>query len=236
MTLLRALATAATVSCLLTPALAAATAPASLPWDERQLRGYVAEQVAAAGPAASRLEVEFGQLHPGLRLAACGEVQPFVPSGRKLWGRSSLGLRCVQGASWSVLLPMTVRAWGPAMVAAAPLEAGAVLSLQDFEEQEIELTREPPTLVRDPSQWEGRTLVRALHPGQALRTDMVRHTAVVKSGDPVRLQIVGSGFQIQAAGQALGQAAEGQSLRVRTELGKVVTGVARAGRVVEVRP
>jgi flagella basal body P-ring formation protein FlgA len=57
---------------------------------------------------------------------------------------------------------------------------------------------------------------------------------VVQAGDPVRLRIAGAGFAVSAAGQALGTAAEGQPVRVRSELGKILTGVARAGRVVEV--
>ena len=50
---------------------------------------------------------------------------------------------------------------------------------------------------------------------------------------PVAARVMG-GFAITASGQALGQAAEGQTVRVRTELGKVLTGVAREGRTVDV--
>jgi flagella basal body P-ring formation protein FlgA len=77
-------------------------------------------------------------------------------------------------------------------------------------------------------------LTRAVAPGQALRVDMVRARSVVQAGDPVRLRIVGAGFAISAAGHALVSAGEGQPVRVRTELGKVLTGVAREGRQVDV--
>jgi flagella basal body P-ring formation protein FlgA len=44
----------------------------------------------------------------------------------------------------------------------------------------------------------------------------------------------GRGFAISAEGIALSSAAAGQNVRVRTESGRIVTGVARASRTVEV--
>ena len=55
-----------------------------------------------------------------------------------------------------------------------------------------------------------------------------------EAGDPVRLHLAGPGFSITAGGQALGTAGAGQSVRVRTDLGKILTGVAREGRRVDV--
>jgi flagella basal body P-ring formation protein FlgA len=133
-----------------------------------------------------------------------------------------------------VLLPVTVKIWGQTLVAATPLAAGAVLTAQDLREQEIELTREAPGLLRDMAQLQGRTLTRALAQGQALRADTVRQTAAIQAGDYVRLRIAGPGFSVLASGQALGAAADGQPLRVRSELGKILTGIAREGRVVDV--
>ena len=204
-------------------------------FDEGALRAFVSQQVAAAaGQQVTRFEVQIGSLDPRLALAACRRSEPFLPAGARPWGRLSLGVRCTDGAIWSVMLPVTVRAWGPALVAAAPLAAGSILGAQDIREQEIELTREPPGLPRELAQLQGRTLVRPVSAGQALRADLVRQTAVVQAGDPVRLRFLGAGFAVTATGQALGSAGEGQPLRVRTDLGKILSGVAREGRVVDV--
>src|SRR5574344_1861168 len=76
-------------------------------------------QAAQAESAALRMEVQVGQLDPRLRLAPCARVEPFLPAGTRLWGRTRLGLRCVQGAvQWTVFLPITIQAWGPAWVLA----------------------------------------------------------------------------------------------------------------------
>ncbi len=200
--------------------------------DENALRAYVSQQVAAGGQA-TRFDVQLGTLNT-MALGPCRRTEPFMAAGARLWGRSSLGLRCTDGANWSVLLPVTVRAWGPALVAANPMPAGASLGADDVREQEVELTREPPGLLRDATRLQGLTLNRPVNPGQTLRLDMFRATLVVQAGDPVRLRINGNGFAITSTGQALNPAAEGQTLKVRTELGKVLTGIARAGRNVDV--
>lgn len=224
----------ASAALLLLPARIQAAA-ALAAFDEGALRAFVSQQVAGiAGQQVTRFEVQLGNLDPRMALAPCRRTEPFMPAAMRPWGRMSLGVRCTDGANWSVMLPLTVRAWGPALVAAAALPAGTILGAQDLREQEIELTREPAGLPRESRQLQGRTLVRAVAAGQPLRADMVRHTAVVQAGDPVRLRFIGPGFAVSATGQALGPAGEGQVLRVRTDLGKILSGVAREGRVVDV--
>jgi flagellar basal body P-ring formation protein FlgA len=218
------------------PARAQQTAQqAASPFDENALRAYVSQQVAAAaGQQVTRFDVQLGSLDGRVALAPCRRSEPFVATGARLWGRSSLGVRCIDGATWSVLLPLTVKVWGQTLVAAAPLSAGTVLTAADLREQEVELTREPPGLLRELAQLQGRTLTRPLAMGQALRSDMVRLPNAVQAGDSVRLRITGAGFAVMASGQALNAAADGQPLRVRSERGKILTGIAREGRLVEV--
>jgi flagellar basal body P-ring formation protein FlgA len=217
----------------LAPARAQTAAPAV---DENALKAFVSQQVAAnLGDTVSRFEVRLGQVDPNAQLAPCRRVEPFLPSNARLWGRGSVGVRCADGANWTLMVPVTVVAWGNALVAAGPMSTGAVVTEQDIREQEIELTREPAgSLPREPAKLVGRTLARSLQAGQAFRNDMTRVTAVVQAGDPVRLRLSGRGYAVTASAQALAAAGEGQTVRVRTELGKILTGVAREGRVVEV--
>jgi flagella basal body P-ring formation protein FlgA len=64
------------------------------------------------GPALRR-EVVVGELDPRLHLAPCDQVEPFLPVGTRLWGKTRLGLRCNQGVvKWSVFLPITVKVFG----------------------------------------------------------------------------------------------------------------------------
>lgn len=220
---------------LLSTAAQAQTPPAHVAVDENTLRSYVSQQVAGAnGDFVSRFDVRVVSLDALAQVAPCRRTEPFMPTGGRLWGRSAIGLRCTDGATWSVMVPVVVTAWGRAVVAAAPMPAGTVVSTQDLREGEIELTREGMGVARDAQALVGRTLTRAVMPGQAVRVDMVRATPVVQAGDPVRLRIAGTGFVVMSSGQAMNTASDGQTVRVRTELGKVLTGVAREGRQVEV--
>lgn len=222
-------------TCLLALACLCGAAQAQVQFDENALRAFVSQQVTSAnGDTLSRFDVKLGSLDVQATLAPCRRIEPFVPGQGRFWGRSSLGVRCADGAGWTVLVPVTVSAWGRAIVAANPLAAGTVLSAQDVREQDVELTREPAGLLRDATSLAGKTLSRAVNAGQALRADMVRVTSVIQAGDPVRLRIAGPGFAVAATGQALNAAGDGQSVRVRTELGKILVGVAREGRLVDV--
>ena len=96
-----------------------------------------------------RVEVVPGQLDPRLSLAPCQKVDVFMPAGQRAWGRTRIGLKCLQGpVAWSVTLPLTVRLWAPALVAAGPLPAGTVLSPSHLRMSEVDWAeRASPVLV-----------------------------------------------------------------------------------------
>ncbi len=179
-----------------------------------------------------RVEVHVGQLDPRLTLSACGRVEPFLPTGARLWGRTSIGVRCVEGSSWSVLLPVTVKVWGKALIANTPLHVGVTPSAGDFRVEEVDLTRIGATLVASIEELHGRVLARPVAGGQPLRQDALRYPPSVSAGDPVRILLVGQGFTISAEGVAVTTAAEGERVRVRTESGKVLVGPVRDRAVV----
>src|SRR3954468_12006366 len=160
-----------------------ACAQAALPADEGALKAFLSQQVAAAAPQLARFEIQLQPPATRAELAACGRTEFFLPAGARAWGRVSVGVRCVQGAAWTVMVPATVRAWAPGLVALVPLAAGAAPGPQDVAQQEVEMTREPAAVVRDAAALQGRVLVRAVGAGQPLRMDMLRSPQVVQVGD-----------------------------------------------------
>ena len=210
---------------------AAALAGAPTPAD---LRLYVETHAAAGIGPNARIEVTLGELNPRLQLAPCARVEPFLPPGARLWGRSFVGLRCLQGATWSVSLPVTVRVFGPALVAARPLAAHAPLAPEDFAEAEVEWTREAQGVATTVEQLANRVLTRPVAAGQPLPLAALRAPQVIAAGDPVRVYGQGRGFAVTAEAIALAPAQDGQAVRVRTESGRIITGTARHGRRVEV--
>jgi flagella basal body P-ring formation protein FlgA len=57
----------------------------------------------------------------------------------------------------------------------------------------------------------------------------------VHAGDAVQVMAVGTGFAAQTPGKALTAAADGQTAQVALPGGKVLSGIARTGGIVEVR-
>jgi flagella basal body P-ring formation protein FlgA len=80
----------------------------------------------------------------------------------------------------------------------------------------------------------GRTLGRALQPGQGLRATDLRQRQWFAAGDTVQVLARGNGFAVSGEAQALNPGIEGQPVRVRTESGRVLTGTPVADRRVEV--
>jgi flagellar basal body P-ring formation protein FlgA len=188
----------------------------------------------AAAPGL-RVQVRVGRLDPRLHLAPCAVVQPYLPAGTRLWGAARIGLRCIDAAvRWNVFLPINVDVFGPALVANEPLAAGRVLVAGDLRSAEVNLAASPSLpLIRNELAI-GRTLARPLAVGDALHSADLRVRQWFAAGDSVRLVATGNGWLIGGEGQALAAGLEGQTVRVRTESGRVVSGVAVAERLVEV--
>lgn len=199
------------------------------------LRTWLDTQAAAvaAREGWSRYEIT---LEPPLlpaSLAACTRFEPFLPAGARFIGRVGYGLRCMASARGVAMSAAQVQAWALVPVAAEPLAAGLVLGAHHLQVQEVDVSREPAGAERRSEALIGRTLLRAVAAGQPLRADMARPTWVVQAGDPVRLRIRGGGFEAVAPAQALHGAAAGQAIRVRTDTGRIILGVAREGRTVD---
>ena len=79
--------------------------------------------------------------------------------------------------------------------------------------------------VADESLAVGRTLARSLSPGQSLRQSHLKLRQWFAAGETVKVVAMGSGFSVAGEGQAITPGIEGQPARVRTESGRVLTGV-----------
>ena len=181
-----------------------------------------------------RLEVELGRLDPRLNLAPCARMEPYLPNGSKLWGRTRIGIRCLEGQRlWNVFMPVTVKAWGPAWVLSNNVAMGETLSMQDAVQGEVDWAAETAAVIALPEDWVGQTAARGLVSGQTLRQGMVRPAQLFKVGAPVKLIVSGSGFQVTSSGQALTGGGVGQVVRVRMDNGRIVSGTVNAqGEVV----
>lgn len=206
---------------------ARASGPALAPALESDVRTLALAGSPQRGTAGiTRVDVQIGRLDPRLRLAPCTRVQPYLPANARLWGKTRIGLRCTEGASrWNVFLPVTVKVYGAALVAAAPLAAGSVLGAGDLIQAEVDLAEDTSKAVAEAELVVGRTLSRSLNTGQSLRQSHLKPRQWFAAGETVKIVAAGHGFSVAAVGQALTPGTEGHAARVRTESGRVLTGM-----------
>jgi flagella basal body P-ring formation protein FlgA len=202
----------------------------------RQIQDLGQQASAGFAPGAARVEIEAGQLDPRLHLAPCERIEAHLPANARAWGRTRVGLRCVQGPTlWNVYLPVTVKVFAAALVAATSLPAGTVLQAAHLREAEVDWAADNSAATVDPTRLLGRALARPMAAGQALRQSDLKQRQWFGAGDTVQVVAHGSGFSVSGEGQALSPGLEGQSVRVRTEGGRIISGQAVGMNRVEVQ-
>jgi flagellar basal body P-ring formation protein FlgA len=214
------------------PDLLAQNAAQVLPGE--QIAQMARSAAKSAGLEGARIEVELGELDPRLNLAPCQQIEPYLPTGVPALGRTRVGLRCVVGSKlWRVTLPVTVQVWSTALVTTEALPAGTVLGPQHLKSAEVDLTADVGAAVTVQADAVGRTLLRALAPGSALRATDLKARQWFAAGETVRVVAMGAGWQVAVEGQAMNPGIEGQAVRVRTDSGRMITGRPVADRQVE---
>jgi flagella basal body P-ring formation protein FlgA len=167
-------------------------------------------------------------------LAACSSLDPFMPTGARLWGRMTVGVRCIGERPWTLYVQARVSINATYYLAARAIAPGEVLSNADLIARDGDLTVMPQAIVTDPAQAVGAVALSRVPAGLPLRTDMLRAASSVAIGQNVHVVAGGSGFSISAEGTAMNNAAPGQQVRVKTAGGQVITGVVKDSQTVEV--
>ena len=202
----------------------------------RQAERYLHDLV-TRDDAGIRAHVEIGAVDPRLRLPPCAHPVMFLPAGARLHGNGSLGVRCESTPEpWTLYLTYRISLQGPALVTRWPLAARQPIKADDLELREIAYEATPRDYLRDPALLEGAMAARPIPAGQPITADRLVRSPVVRAGQRVKLWLSGSGFQVTQEGLALNAAKAGETVRVRTDSGKLVQGQATADGRVLVRP
>jgi flagellar basal body P-ring formation protein FlgA len=189
---------------------------------------------AARAPAGARVLASAGAVDPRLQLAPCTQTEAQLPRGAPVWGRTRVGLRCTQGpVAWSIFLPVQIQVLAPAIATAAALPAGARLVAGDLSTVEVDWAAGSLPFVAG-ADLVGRVLARPVPAGHALRASDMQARQWFAAGDTVRIRASGPGYAITGDGQALSNGIEGQPARVRTDQGRVLSGLPSGEKRVEV--
>jgi flagellar basal body P-ring formation protein FlgA len=221
---------------LLTSPLALAQQAPAAPRQDLAALKLVAEQYLKAQSAGlpGEASIEVGALDPRMSLAACPAPQAFQQPGARAWGKTTVGVRCTAPSAWTVYIQAKVAVQGEYVAAAVPLAQGQPIQQSQLVLVKGDLAAMPNGVVTDMAQAVGRSSTISLPSGAPLRLDALRSKPVVQQGQLVRVVSAGAGFKVSAEARAIGSAAEGQVVQVRTPAGAIISGVAQAGGLVEV--
>jgi flagella basal body P-ring formation protein FlgA len=181
-----------------------------------------------------QVKVSVGAIDPRLNLAACAALAAFQPPGARAWGKTTVGIRCTAPAPWTIYVQAQVSVLADYVTAAVPLAQGQPIEATQLVLLKGDIAAMPNGILTDVSQAIGRSPLASLASGTPLRSDILKSRPVVQQGQAVRLVSSGANFSVSAEAKAIGTAAEGQVVQVRTASGSVVSGTARAGGVVSV--
>lgn len=170
-----------------------------------------------------------------INLAPCHNLQAFVPPGGRLWGKTSVGVKCMAPASWTIYVQATVQIIADYVATATSVASGQIIDQSHLTLLKGDLATLPASVITNIDHAVGRTVGSSIRSGTPLRQDALRSQPVVQQGQAVRLISIGPGFEVSMEGTAMNTATEGQTARAKTTAGQVVIGVAKAGGIVEVR-
>lgn len=178
--------------------------------------------------------VNVGKVDSRLNLAKCMQLEFFLPTGSRIWGKTSVGVRCTSPTPWTIYVQVEVKIMADYIVTATQILQGQQIQALHLTKLKGDLSALPPDVVTDEAQAVGKTSNIFLRSGVPLRMDALRNQITVQLGQTVSLISSGRNFQVTTEGQALTNASEGQSVQVRTLSGQVVRGTAKSNGIVEV--
>ena len=156
-----------------------------------------------------------------------------APGARSI-GRTTVLVRCRSEAAGPSMYRCRY-AWSPSIWSpAARLNQGQLISESDLARQSGDLGDLPNGVLLDPSQAIGRVTIMPVPTGKPLLTELLRQPPVIQAGQSVKVISRGPSFEVSSEGKALTAATEGKVVQVRLNTGQVVSGLARAGGIVEI--
>ena len=209
--------------------LLAQNAIANIPPDvDVAIKRFVARNPMVAG---MQTEVEYIDQNPTIQ--ACPEkIEVGSQPGIRLWGRTSVQLRCKK-LSWTYNLAIRVRVIGDYVVAGRYLQGNVKVAQGDLRVVQGDLTDLTDDVLRSVKDGYNRILVRPVQAGMPIGLNDLREPAVIAIGDPVRILISGKDFEVTGEGVAQTSGMVGDTVKVKLYDGQTISGkILRAGVVV----
>ena len=143
------------------------TAGANAAGDTQSLDAVRAAAEAHVRAQRTKVIATAGALDTRLRLALCaGTLDTFSPAGSSTQsGRTTVGVRCADGAAWTIYVPVLVESEIPVLLLKRSVARGARLSADDVEVQTRRVTGSANAYLNTVAELQKQTLKRPLAAG-----------------------------------------------------------------------
>ena len=184
-----------------------------------------------------KVNIEIQPLDSRIRIAECALMEGFTVQGARLWGKTHIGVRCLQSDTkpWTLYVQADVQVWGEYAVTGLPVSQGSPVQTTDVVMQSGDLSKLPAGIITDISMLAGKQAALNLPLGTVLRPELLKSVPVIKQGQTVQLNSRGDGFVITADGTAMQTANVGQVVDVKVSSGQIVKGVAQSSGKVDIQ-
>lgn len=184
----------------------------------------------------NEFEVSVDRLDSRLRLNACGEEpRAFLPSGSRLIGKLTVGIRCESPKPWTLYIPAEIKIFSQVATAALPLKRGTEISQQDLAMVRMEISTLHTGYFTDAKHVIGKVVETTMRQGDVFSPRRLKAPVIVHHGEEVTILATVGSLQVRSKGKALKNAAKGEKVSVRnTRSKRVVEAVAIEPGVVQV--
>lgn len=198
-------------------------------------------QLQAEGPALAtgrKVIATAGYLDPRLHLVRCsGPLTASRPPGSSLAARTTIGVSCTQGATWTVYVPVLLESEGPVLVTRRTVARGATMGPTDVESQVLRVPGLATHYVATAAELAGRHAKRALSPGTVVSNDELATNLLVRKGQQVTLLAAVGGIEVRANGRALADGGAADRIRVQNlNSSRIVEGLVESADIVRITP
>jgi flagella basal body P-ring formation protein FlgA len=185
-------------------------------------------------PAGAQVQIELNRADPRIGSASCPAALFSNSRGHKMWGRTFLEVQCMGSNTAPFFVSVDVKVFSPVWVTREMIAAGEPISPEKLEQKILDIATLNTGWVSELAHLSQKSAARAIYPGTALRADLLKGKTLLKRGEQVKVLISGPGFQIAGSGITLEDAEQGNAVKVKTDKGKVLSGIAKDELLVEI--
>ena len=173
-----------------------------------------------------RLEVVAGKLDNRLRLPQCPvALTAYLPTDANPIRATTVGVKCPQGQSWSLFVPVRVNIYTHAIVSPNTIARGSLIRYEDVTLTEVNINQLHHGYFSQTSEVVGKLAKRQIRPGTVINRHAIAEPMIVKRGQPVTIHASKGGLTVSMKGEAMQDGAIKSLIRVKNlASGRVIRG------------